>query len=187
MSWEEWVRDSGYGYPHMQLWPDGSIRGGDNKTPTFPVWCVSMCFSAIAPVVWFLLWVGRCAVKAEPSPVGLFVEGIPGWQSFSMWYLLPARYLVTAMRRVIKIEVSRTRNRSRQELAASVLLFYFKFVCVGVLPVVFLCTMFMPGTHGGQRMVKDDCEPQCGCWESNQSLLEEQSVLQLPSFIYIYI
>lgn len=89
------------------------------------------------------------------------------------------------MRRVIKIEVSRTRNRSRQELAASVLLFYFKFVCVGVLPVVFLCTMFMPGTHGGQRMVKDDCEPQCGCWESNQSLLEEQSVLQLPSFIYI--
>lgn len=42
----------------------------EEKTKSRPfLYGVSVCFSAIVPVAWFLLWVGRCAAKAEPSPL----------------------------------------------------------------------------------------------------------------------
>lgn len=43
-------------------------------------------------------------------------------------------------------------------------------MCIGVLPK---CTCVRVSEIG----VTDCCEPPCGCWESNPSPLEEQSVL----------
>lgn len=37
----------------------------------FPVWCVLVCLCVLATVVWFLPWVMRHAIKAEPSGLGL--------------------------------------------------------------------------------------------------------------------
>ena len=59
-------------------------------------------------------------------------------------------------------------------------------MCVSVLPVACLCTMFIPGSCGGQKRaadlleqfkVTDGCKPPCVCHEPNLGPLQEQQAL----------
>lgn len=76
-------------------------------------------------------------------------------------------------------------------------LFLWFYMCLGVLPMLRLCTVcvqYLRGPEGGggspDTGVADSCEPPCGCWESSLDILEEQVVLSvepaLQPLVYIF-